>query len=152
MGAVSATTVHGVEAQGGSGTFNFNSLACAYVSSPLEWVQPGLPTADLDAAESQGLCTVTLTGGQFVNVVCGTGTASATAVVAGEQTNDDRFFIDFVATVGIAWGNAGGDPFCGVVLLAASTFDTPGDPTANQCVNSFDVVASTLVLDLPGAA
>jgi hypothetical protein len=127
---------------GPGGTFNFNSLACAYASDVIDGV---------DAGDPGGLCTITVTGGAFSNVVCGTGTASGTAVLTGEGTNNDPFFIDFVATVGLAWGNDGGDPFYGVVLIGGSPFGTPGDPTLNQCVNSFSVTGAIVALDALGA-
>jgi hypothetical protein len=130
---------------GGGGTFNFTSLACVYVSDVDVTVPP------IDGTDPAGTCTVTVNGGVYNNVVCGTGTASGTAVITGEGTNNDPFFIDFVATVGVVWGTDAGDPFYGAVLIGGSPFGTPGDPTAMQCVNGFSVTGAIVALDPFGA-
>jgi hypothetical protein len=134
---------------GGSGTFNFSSSACAGVSD-------GEPVPEALAA-----CSISVTGGTFQNVVCGTGHAGGTATITGEPEGPENasFDIDFAATVGVTFGiltetnppPTTTEPFYGVVQIGPNPNTPAPDPTVGQCASGFSVTGAIVAIDVVGA-
>lgn len=143
-------TAPAVDLVGGAGTFNFTTTACEGVSD----TEAGGPV------ELPGGCTLTVTGGSYDNVVCGTGWAGGLANLSGFESGPITFSIYFAGTVGIVTGSAttsgpapegtdSPDQIVGPVLITASPNATV-PPDTGDCTNAFTVAGGAIALDLLG--
>lgn len=134
---------------GGGGTFNFNSSLCVYAS-------------DSDLSEQDvppnGTCNVTVGGGGFNNIVCGTGEAFGTATItatSGPDTNETttlHFEIIFVGTVGVVVASgtesdSGNAAAVGVVQIAGTPTPPALGPGLGACVNTFTPTVAAAIFD-----
>jgi hypothetical protein len=132
-----------VDVTGGTGTFTFNSLACAGFSGNGTDVE--LPEAGICSANG---------GGTFANVVCGTGNVTGgTANITGPaDTGALGFNIFFAGTVGIVTvtsdslvspddnGVSDGELGFGVVVITAGARSTALD--TGDCTDKFTFVTA----------
>ena len=124
------TSLWPVQLVGGTGAYEFSTIACAGVSTD---------TTPPEAA----LCSIT-SAGNYVNTVCGTGTADSTSTTVNEPDGADTtvsYHIQFVSGIGILTGPGAG-PVNGVPPVAAVVLVPTGPGTPPNCVTSFDVVAA----------
>jgi hypothetical protein len=134
---------------GGTGSYTFASSACVNVSE-IDSLSDN-PLAEVDTN-----CHVTA-GGNFDNVVCGTGYANGNATVAAEgETGTFSFSIVFAGTVGIITGagsesDSGPAWLVGVVQISGTPVaPTPTPPNFGPCVNTFTPTVVAAIFD--GAA
>jgi hypothetical protein len=135
--------------EGGTGSYTFASNLCEYASDP-----------DLDdlGTELPGTCTVTA-GGNFDNVVCGTGYADGNAAITANTGNDAgggstllTYSVVFVATVGVitgvgSEGDSGPAWVAGAIQISAVP-NAPKTPlTAAPCASVFTPNVGLVVFD-----
>lgn len=111
-----------VQAVGGTGTYQFSSIACAGVST--------------DTVGDVGTCSIT-SNGSYSNIVCGTGGANGSATVTENTdggTDTFSYGITFASGVGVITGGA-----TGVVVIVPSGTGAPA-----SCVTSFAPVGAAV--------
>ena len=113
---VGTTSLTPVQLVGGSGSYQFSSIACA---------------------GTDGVCTAS-SSGSYVNTVCGTGTADGTVTITAHA--NFLIHIQFVAGIGVITGPGPSVPPVGVAILVATGVGTPPN-----CVTSFDVAAAAVI-------
>jgi hypothetical protein len=132
---------------GGTGTYNYSTLAAVCYSDPAEL------SATVTTVSQGNPCTVTVANGTFQNTVCGTGFAQGVATVTGEPEGSEtaNFDIAFVATVGIitpvatvvtsasTLNSDQAEGLAGVVEINADPFAPIPNPAAFQCAGGFSV-------------
>ncbi|HEV7680205.1 MAG TPA: hypothetical protein VGQ42_16710 [Candidatus Dormibacteraeota bacterium] len=133
-GSASAT----VDWVGGAGSFSFAT------SAPLGCTAAGV----VNNTPVAGACTISASG-TFVNVVCGTGTATGSATVTTSGgTVTVGFQIVFVATVGLILPTVPpAGVVAGVVQITANSPQVPTatPPTFGVCTNGFTVSSVSLL-------
>lgn len=109
------TSLTPIQFVGGTGTFTYNTIVCAIVSS--------------DGPEAS-TCSTSATG-SYSNIICGTGSASGseTTTEADGSSSTESFSITFVSGTGVMTGGATG---LFVVIPTGSGFPA-------NCATSFDM-------------
>lgn len=140
-------TVAHVDASGGCGAFTFSSSACAGVSQS---VPPSLSEI--------GTCSATASG-NFKNIICGTGSASGSVTITGNESATATFNIIFVGTIGVLRGGStdtsgdeageSDDQLVGVVQLGPAQGGGPLPDGPPDCTSAFTITSATVAFDLP---
>lgn len=158
IGATSTPCPGAVCWVGGTGPYNFASTICAYASD-VEVPADAGAVAELTGGLATNGCTVNPAGGNFDNVVCGTGFADGTATITANlggdlgETTTVAYSIVFAGTVGIITGTAnesdsGQSWIAGAVQIRAIvTPPTPGAPGQGACTTTFTPTVAAAIFD-----